>query len=535
MNSTVLFNQFAKGKTSVKIRSNNCVIYTRVSTKEQADNNMSLATQRKVCEQYAVKNNFAIMGNFGGTYESAKTDERKEFNNMLSFVKNSRQKISYIIVYSVDRFSRSGANAIYITEQLKTQGVNVISVTQPTDSTTPSGSLQQNIQFIFSEYDNQLRREKCMSGVKEALLRGEWCHKPPTGYDTIKENGKRKIVVNAKGKLLRKAFLWKTEKGLSNEEIKKRLASMGLKVSHQFISALFKNPFYCGLLSHNALEGELVEGHHEKLVSREIFLEVNGILSTNHHGYKTNEERKELPLKRFMRCEDCAKFMRGYVVKKKNLYYYKCNTPGCKNNKRADDLHKNFSSALERFNINDEEMKDGIAREMIAEYEERITVKEDEAVKCENQLAEIDKKLERLEERFILEEISAEMFRKYKDRFNAEKAEIEKLLMKSGRKMSNLEECVNVLLNSAENISEYWGSADYVTKQRVQFWISSEGLLYDKKTNQCRTSSLNPVLARIACQMQEIEGNKKGIPELNIKYAALVEPEGVEPSSKKGT
>ena len=107
----MFFESFAKGKKVQKFKGSNCVIYTRVSTKEQADNNMSLETQRKSCEQYALRNKYNIVGCFGGTYESAKTDERKEFNNMLSCVKKSKEKISYIIVYSVDRFSRSGANA----------------------------------------------------------------------------------------------------------------------------------------------------------------------------------------------------------------------------------------------------------------------------------------------------------------------------------------------------------------------------------------------------------------------------------------
>jgi site-specific DNA recombinase len=119
VNNATVFAQFAKGGKSVRVKSSNCVIYTRVSTKEQADNNMSLETQKKACESYAEKNAFRILGYFGGTYESAKTDERKHFNNMLTFVKRSKEKISTIIVYSVDRFSRSGANAIYITEQLK--------------------------------------------------------------------------------------------------------------------------------------------------------------------------------------------------------------------------------------------------------------------------------------------------------------------------------------------------------------------------------------------------------------------------------
>jgi DNA invertase Pin-like site-specific DNA recombinase len=75
-----------------------------VSTKEQADNNMSLETQRKACEGFANRHVYNILGYFGGTYESAKTDERKEFSHMLSFSKKSKEKVAYIIVYSVDRF-----------------------------------------------------------------------------------------------------------------------------------------------------------------------------------------------------------------------------------------------------------------------------------------------------------------------------------------------------------------------------------------------------------------------------------------------
>ena len=75
-NDLLFFESFAKGKKVQKFKGSNCVIYTRVSTKEQADNNMSLETQRKHCEQFAIKNQYQIRGYFGGTYESAKTDEQ---------------------------------------------------------------------------------------------------------------------------------------------------------------------------------------------------------------------------------------------------------------------------------------------------------------------------------------------------------------------------------------------------------------------------------------------------------------------------
>lgn len=182
------------------------MIYTRVATKEQADTNMSLATQLKACEGYAEKHGLIVLGRFGGTYEIAKNDERKEFKRMLDFVRKCRQKVSYIIVYSVDRFSRSGANAIYIAAELKQQGILVQAVTQPADAATPPGSLQQNIQFIFSEYDNQLRREKIMVGTREALRRGDFPHKSPRGYTNVVRNGKRVIEFSADVPLIRQAF-----------------------------------------------------------------------------------------------------------------------------------------------------------------------------------------------------------------------------------------------------------------------------------------------------------------------------------------
>ena len=176
MNQFELLQSFGKGKATdhAKQSQRNAVIYTRVSTKEQADTNQSLETQKKYCLQYALKHDLNVLGFFGGTYESAKTDERDEFNRMVRFVKNQNEGVSVILVYSLDRFSRTGDNAIFISSELKKQGISILSVTQPIDVSTHSGVLQQNIQFIFSKYDNDLRREKCIAGMKEKLLRGEW-------------------------------------------------------------------------------------------------------------------------------------------------------------------------------------------------------------------------------------------------------------------------------------------------------------------------------------------------------------------------
>jgi site-specific DNA recombinase len=76
------------------------IIYTRVSTKEQADNNTSLATQKKFCEDYARNHGYEVAEYFGGTYESAKTDERKEFQRMIKYARQN-STIGFILILSL--------------------------------------------------------------------------------------------------------------------------------------------------------------------------------------------------------------------------------------------------------------------------------------------------------------------------------------------------------------------------------------------------------------------------------------------------
>src|SRR5690554_863692 len=199
MSDMLFFDTFAKGKIEAKALKNSkdCVIYTRVSSQQQADN-LSLATQLKACTLYAEKMGYEVAATFGGTYESAETDERKQFTAMISFVKKYRGKISYILVYSLERFSRND-NSIWLTNELRRLGIEIVSVTQPIDTSSASGQMQQKMLFLFGEFDNQLRRQKCMAGIREMLLRGDWPTKPPLGYNIIRQHGKRKIVANTRG------------------------------------------------------------------------------------------------------------------------------------------------------------------------------------------------------------------------------------------------------------------------------------------------------------------------------------------------
>lgn len=172
MNTLQEFKKFSPEKKSIG-NNKNAIIYTRVSTKEQADTNTSLETQKKYCENFAKTNGYKIVGYFGGTHESAKNDDRKEFKRMLKFVRQSGI-IGYIIVYSYDRFSRSGSGAAQISQELFDQGIQVKAVTQEVDTNSASGKFQQNLFYMFSQFDNELRKDKTITAMSDLLRKGYW-------------------------------------------------------------------------------------------------------------------------------------------------------------------------------------------------------------------------------------------------------------------------------------------------------------------------------------------------------------------------
>ena len=189
-------------------RGGDAVVYTRVSSQEQAQNNGSLEVQRKYCDNYALANSIAIREYFGGTYESAKTDGRKEFQRMLEYVKKHKS-ISYIIVFNYDRFSRTGAAASHLSEELSKQGVTVKSVTQDIDTSTAIGRLQENFFHLLNNFDNRLKSDRTTINTREVMLKGYWPYATPMGYKNLKPKHRacfHEYVITDEGKYLKRGF-----------------------------------------------------------------------------------------------------------------------------------------------------------------------------------------------------------------------------------------------------------------------------------------------------------------------------------------
>ncbi|MDB5223931.1 MAG: putative bacteriophage resolvase/recombinase [Chitinophagaceae bacterium] len=500
----------------------NVVIYTRVSSKEQADNNGSLESQKMYCEKLAASSNYAIVEYFGGTYESAQKDERNEFVKMLNFIKSSPKKIHYIIVYSLDRFSRTGPNAIFLSSELRKTNVHIQSCLQNIDTKTSSGVLQQSIHFIFSNYENELRKEKCVAGMKEKLKKGFWFGKAPLGYEFSPNRGEQKIIINPIGNIVRQAFLLKAEQGLTNKEISERSKALGYEIKEKRFTDIFRNPFYCGYIHNNILGGEIVLGNHEALISEEIFLKVNNIISKYPTNFTQRKTDEHLPLKRFIKCENCGTTWVGYLVTKKNAYYYKCNKKGCLCNRNASKMHDKFQDYISSFSIN-ESFIEPLKLQLSYTFSSMNQGSEKEKLSLENKLKEVGQKIDKVEERFALGEIDdKEVYNKIRSKFLEDYNQIEGMIRRVDIKLSNPENFINYSVKLSSKLNTMWSCSNFDMKQKLQRLMFPEGVTYDFKNDSYRTCKVNSVFTVIAGQARLLEEQKSGLsPYYDEKSASV--------------
>ncbi len=505
------------------------MIYTRVSSAEQLDNT-SLQTQIEKCREYAEKNGLEVVAEFGGTYESAKSDkDRKEFKRMLDFLKG-RTKISQVVVYSLDRFSRTGGGAISIIEKLKEKGIDVHAVTQPTDTDTAIGKLMQQVNLIFSNFDNNLRSDKTAGGMLKRMQNGYYCGCAPVGYKNVKIEGVKTIIPDPKtAKFIKLAFKWKAEEGVTNEEVRARLKARGYNIPKQTLCRTLKNPLYCGLLSHNLLDGELLPGKHKPLITKEIFLAANEVNERFSKPKSYDPEKTEVALKRFLRCEKCGEALRGYVVKKKGIWYYKCCTKGCKVNRNAGKVHDLFLSELENFTLPEHfiaPVRDQF-KALVSGYFERQT---DELNQLRAQLSAVETKIDKLETKFLFDEIPASLYEKHKGKIEAEKSKIEAEIERTGKQVSNLDDFVDDAVEIARNLAVLWENGNYDERQRLQNLVFPEGMYYCKENDKCRTPRVNSIFGLYRSVSTIVSKKRVGQTDSNCDLSHLVPQTGIEPA-----
>lgn len=295
-------------------KSKECVIWTRVSTKHQEDNGGSLETQKETCEEYASKYGYNIANYFGGKHESAKTPG-KMVTEMYNYVKKN-QNISTILVSEFDRLSRAAWQACKMLDEIRKMGIIVIAAKYGLSTETKEGMMMAKNTINMAEWDNQNRTDKFTGGKEKCLQSGAWVERVPFGYYKSGKSRDTQCYLNEEGKMLRYAFKWKLA-GLSNNEILRKLSTLGLTITKQHLHNILTNPFYAGKIYHKRTHYELVDGQIEPAVTYADFLRVQETMAGRTGKYKQNKHKPNFPLTKYVICADDGTPFTSYTREKK--------------------------------------------------------------------------------------------------------------------------------------------------------------------------------------------------------------------------
>jgi len=304
-----------------------CAIYTRKSSEEGLDQEFnSLDAQRESAEAFIASQKAEGWKCLPERYDdggfSGGSMERPALDRLIRDIEAG--KVDCVVVYKVDRLSRSLMDFSRIMETFDAKGVSFVSVTQQFNTTCSMGRLTLNILLSFAQFEREIIGERIRDKIAAQKRKGKWAGGVPIlGYDVDRSGGSPKLVVNAKeAARVRTIFDLYLEKqslqpvvrelekrGWTN---KKRVTKKGRVIGDKAFDkatlyAHLKNPLYKGMISH---KGELYEGEHEAIIDPERFDRVQKILSYNGRtGGKEVRNKYGAILRGLLRCKACDRSM----------------------------------------------------------------------------------------------------------------------------------------------------------------------------------------------------------------------------------
>ena len=302
----------------------NCLLYARVSTDKQAQKDLSIPAQIEAMREHAKRNSWKVIGHYVDEGESATTANRPELKNLLQHCKENKG-VDIVIVHKLDRLARNLIDHATIKAILKQKGIKLVSVSEPFED-NPVGHLLENIIASISEWYSANLGQEIKKANSAKLKKGEWPHKPPIGYKSIKgEEGRTKHVPDQEtAPLVRQSFELFSTGNYSLKTLAEEMHSRGLKTKYdriyspESIKTLLTKRFY---ISRMEWQGKEYAGKHKSIVSPDLFYRVQKVLKKR--SVDTGEKgRLEFLLRGIAYCRICNRKLTGEIHPRGS--YYRC-------------------------------------------------------------------------------------------------------------------------------------------------------------------------------------------------------------------
>lgn len=268
-----------------------CAIYTRKSTEEGLEQEFnSLQAQREACESYIKSQkheNWQLLPNEydDGGYSGGNM-ERPALKRLLSDIRSGL--VDIIVVYKIDRLTRSLMDFSKIVEVLDKHNASFVSITQHFNTTTSMGRLTLNMLLSFAQFEREVTGERIRDKISASKKKGMWMGgKPPLGYyrkdkKIYPDEEKAKLVTS----IFQKYVVLK-----STTLLKDWLAEQGYNISVGNLNCILRNKAYIGLVGH---KGTWYQGEHQGIIPTELFEQVQNVMADNRINRQHYDPKKSL-------------------------------------------------------------------------------------------------------------------------------------------------------------------------------------------------------------------------------------------------
>ena len=274
-----------------------CAIYTRKSSEEGLEQGFnSLDAQREACAAYVLSqasegwNLIPEIYDDGGI--SGGTLERPALQRLLVDV--AAGKIDIIVVYKVDRLTRSLLDFAKLVEALDKSGTSFVSITQSFNTTTSMGRLTLNMLLSFAQFEREVTAERIRDKISASKARGMWMGgTPPLGY---RPDGRILAIIDDHAEIVRDIYRRYLELG-NVRPLAEQLATAGIntpqrtsgagrdfggcRFSRGQIYSILRNPIYVGDIPHH---GKIYKGQHPPIIDREMWDQVQTLMTSHVQG-----------------------------------------------------------------------------------------------------------------------------------------------------------------------------------------------------------------------------------------------------------
>jgi len=494
----------------------NVVSILRVSSKKQLTGGDGIENQRRGNREFIARKRYRLHREFV-LAETGDSDERKDFENVLTYVIDHRREIDVVVFWKVDRITRGGVGNYYALKALLAKhGVRIEFATQQIDE-TPAGELMESMLAAAARFENRLRVDRTIGVEKILTKEGYWCRTAPTGFVNGRDkNGKPILLPHPDGRqweLLRYGLCKQLDGAHKVTEVARELRKKGLlsnksnPVSKQGWYKICRSSVYGGLLCEKWTDGQFVRAKFDGPLTPEEWYRLQQVLddrNTLARRLPRQKANKDFPLRGFLQCPRCGRPVRGYAAENRGgrrFLYYDCRDPGCRFRVSVAEAHKRFVDLLRGITPSSE-LLEAFRKVVLAVWEQEYQELNATSNDLQKKVAQLrDEKRSVLDllkasagDKILVGELQAEF----------ERVNRELTLATMARNTAEVEEyeaeaVVGACIAFMERVVELWQEWPVDLQNRLQSMVLPEGIRYDV-----------------------LEGLSN--PKLSLVYAAIEEP-----------